>query len=484
MTTAVLVCGEGLLGDDSGLPGAVVVADLCSQPEPISDLVAAGVDRLVLGLCDGRTSLGHIQREARRVGLDPLGIESVDLEDADGDLARLDLMLAGATARAETFAGSRPQQTKMTFPGQTSRRALLTFSPPEYQPAPAIDESRCAAARGCRACLEVCPRDALTFLGGRVRHDLTKCAPCGRCVTICPTAAVENPAATPQQVEAQMRALLDISHGPAGPRGIVYRCQRSDRAETAPGWYPVTVPCTGMLTPVWLLAPLLLGAGSVAVRHCAVGGCPLKNDDLVVERMAWCQGFLAGIGGSPARLSTDAELDAPLEPLAAMAVSDPFGPLGAASVLIALTDATGANDLQLAQPESPLGLIDIDARSCTGCGTCTTACPTGALLTTDENEGRSITFDAARCVACGLCVSRCPEVERGAISLRSTVDTNRLRQGRMQLLESDLIRCHSCGDSLAPAPLLDRVAELLGDEQMLAALSRSCPDCRSVAAIV
>jgi ferredoxin len=444
--------------------------------------LAAKADRLVLGLCAGRYSVGDVQREVRRAGLDPLGVEIFDLDDAGGESDRLELMLAAAAARAEAFAGSRPEQAKLTFPRHTSRRALVTFSLPEYQAAPAIDESRCAAARGCRACVEVCPRGAIRFVGGRVRHDRTICEPCGRCITACPTGAVENPAITPAQVEAQVRALLDRSIGSAGPRGIVYRCRRSDRAETAPGWYPVTVPCTGMLTPAWLLAPLLLGAGSVAARPCGAGGCLLSLDDVVLERVAWCQAFLAEAGGSPTRLTTDPDIGAPLDPLSGATLVDPFGPLGAAGVLVAVAETTGSDDLQFNHPDSPLGLVEIDPLTCTGCATCATACPTGALIGGDEVERRSITFEPSRCIACGLCLRRCPEVGQGAIRVRPVVDVRRLREGPTRLFESDLVTCRLCGGPLAPAALLTRIGGLIDDDRIMAVVGGSCLSCRGVAA--
>lgn len=212
------------------------------------------------------------------------------------------VQLAGAAARARAFAGSRPEHAKMTFPTQTSRRALLTFSLPEYLAAPAIDHGRCAADRGCHACVDVCPQRALSITGGRVSYDRNACEPCGRCVTACPTGATENPAATTAQLEAQVAALLDPAAGPPGPRGIVFVCRRATSAPpAAAGWYPVTLPCTGMLRPAWLLAPLAMGAAAVAARPCGESGCPLAGDADLRKRVGWCQEFLAAAGASTAR---------------------------------------------------------------------------------------------------------------------------------------------------------------------------------------
>jgi ferredoxin len=237
-----------------------------------------------------------------------------------------------------------------------------------------------------------------------------------------------------------------------------------------------------MLTPAWLLAPLLLGAGSVAARPCGAGGCPLSLDDVVLERVAWCQAFLAEAGGSPTRLTTDPDIGAPLDPLSGATLVDPFGPLGAANVLVAVAATTRSDDLELNHPDSPLGLVEIDPLTCTGCATCATACPTGALIGGDEVERRSITFEPSRCIACGLCLRRCPEVGQGAIRVRPVVDVRRLREGPTRLFESDLVTCRLCGGPLAPAALLTRIGGLIDDDRIMAVVGGSCLSCRGVAA--
>ena len=479
-TTAVLLCGDGAPAVDGWAPpGARVAPRLCGEPQHIATL-AEGADRLVLGLCGGRFSLGPVQREARRAGFDPLGVEIVDLDACAGDPRRLGVVLAGAVARAEAFAGSGPEHAKLEFPTRTSRRALLTFALPEYVAAPAIDHGRCAADRGCRACVDVCPQKALTLVGGRVLYDRSVCEPCGRCVPACPTGATQNPGATVPMVEAQVRSLVESPDGPPGPRGIVYRCRRATVPETAPGWYAVTLPCTGMVTAGWLLAPLLLGAGSVAVRPCSDAGCPLAQDAVVAERVAWCRRLLAALSLAPERVTTDPDAAAPAEPLGVRPLVDPFGPVGTAGVLAALADAAGTAEARIGGDAAPVGVVDVDRDACTGCGTCAATCPTGALLVADADGSRSLTFDANLCVACGACARRCPERDRGAIAVHAVVDVRRLREGRTVASTSELVPCRSCGATVAPAPLLARIAALVDDERLAAALTTRCQDCRGL----
>ncbi|MBI2169604.1 MAG: 4Fe-4S binding protein [Actinobacteria bacterium] len=476
MTTAVLLCGDGL-PPDLRVGEARLVAGLCTRPEPVREL-AAGATAVVLGLCDRRHSLGAVQREVRKAGLDPLGVEFVDLRDADGDVGRLETLLAGAAARAEAFPGSGPEHAKLVMGQTANRRALLTLALPEYHAAPAVDDGPCAAERGCRACVDACPQEALSLSGGRVLHNRSVCEPCGRCVTACPTGAVANPGVDPSAVAAQIRALLDPAVGAAGPRGIVFRCRRGNHPETDPGWLPVSVPCTGMLTPAWILAPLALGAAAVAVRPCDAVGCPLAHDELVVERVDWCQEFLDGAGGDAGRVSLVPDA-LPAEPLSIPAPANPFAPLGAAAVLAALSQASD-QDVRVARAGSPLGIIDIDPVACTGCATCAQSCPAGALSVGGANGTRSITFDHARCIACGVCTGRCPESEAGAIRLTAAVETARLARGREVVWEGAVTSCESCGAPVATEALLARVGALLADDTVASAISRYCSHCRGV----
>ncbi|MFQ5947272.1 MAG: 4Fe-4S dicluster domain-containing protein, partial [Acidimicrobiia bacterium] len=387
--TVVLLCEERVpeIEPQGWLPDAnvAIVPDLCRRPGEIGRL-AHGASHLVLGVCPGEYSLGAIQTQARRVGLDALGVELVDLRSAEGDAERLRLIVAGAVSRARAFGGSRPEHAKLCFPADLSRRSLLTLSLPEYLAVPLADESLCAADTGCRACVDACPRGALTWRNGRVATDKVTCEPCGLCVGSCPTGAMVSPTETPAQIEAQIRALLDAAIGPLGPRGIVFTCRRAPRVETAPGWFPVTLPCAGMAPPAWILAPLLMGAGAEGIRPCGDTGCPLGNDETIVERVAYCRKVLGLLGLSENRVTTD-PAGAPQKEGPAVDLEDPFGPLGSAEVLAGLAELSGViAPAVLEHPRSPVGTIEIREEVCTACTMCAQSCPTGALAQEHEEE--------------------------------------------------------------------------------------------------
>lgn len=492
MRVSVLLCGDRMpeiVPDDWERCTALsqveldlqVVPGLCRKPRSIVQ-TAKRPERLVVGVCPGEHSVGAIQAQARRLGLDALGVELVDVSDAAGDPARSSLLVAASVARACAFGGSTPAHAKITLPRAVSRRSLFSFSEHAYAAVPDVDQGTCAAGVGCHACVDTCPQGALTWSRGVVTHDASSCEPCGLCVTACPTSSLRNPAVTPLQLRAQMSALLDSGVGPPEERGIVWRCSRATRPETDPGWCPVDVPCTGMLRPDWLLAPLLLGAGAVAIRPCGDSGCPLGNDARVERTLAFCRDFLAEVGLPPelVRSRTDS---APGGALDLAPVENIFEAGSASAVLLSLAETTAAPaTVRVDHPASPVGLVHIGTASCTACTMCAQSCPTGALAFETAGEDLTVSFDASLCSACAQCLPRCPEFAGGAIRLERVSDVAVMQSGRRILFREEVSRCVRCGEVIAPKRLLARFSGMLGPEgdRVMQTVSSYCVDCRGL----
>lgn len=476
----MVLCADEIpdLSDDE--LAVATVPGLCAHPRRLQEY-AEGAEGLVVGVCSGEYSLGAIQKETRSAGLDPLGVELVDLRMIDGDVGRLQLMLAAAVARADAFAGSGPEHSKLGRPEAVSRRELFTRADPHYLAAPGIVDSVCAAGDGCRACVDICPVSALSWAKGRVLYDKTICEPCGLCVTRCPTGAAVNPAYTPAQLESEITALLDPDLGPPGDRGIVFICSRGGGVEAAPDWYPVNVPCTAMVTSTWLLAPLAMGAGSVAAVPCGDSGCPLSYDGVVERHVATAHAILDRFELGSDRVGT-APATAPLPALGRVEQADVFGPLGGAEVLKALALVAEKPDAFFRQIGSPVGVIEIDADACTGCSSCAQTCPTRALGYEYRDDEVLISFDAGRCTACRQCLPQCPEARWGAITLVERVDVAALSRGREVLYTAETARCRQCGDIIASAPTMERIGSLLGDDHPATNfLASYCIKCRRTA---
>lgn len=482
-----------------------IIADPVKQPTEIARLLEAGhAERLVLGLGPGERAVAEIQTQVRKAGLDPLGVvllaHATLLAPEPVATERAKLLLAAAVAAARAFTGSRPEHLKGSLSIAVSRRALFKLAVREYRAVPAPLPSRCAAAQGCRVCVDTCPLDAIRVRDGRVELSKSSCESCGLCVSACPSEALTFPGHSLAELDAQITTLLDPTLGDLEPRGILFVCRQSapsleasiERGSRYPaGWLPVRVPCAGSVSLGLMLYCLALGADGVGIAACR-DQCQVGQGAVVAERVAFCQDLLRQIGAQSDRVklcpigSDDASVWALPAPTGVPPARHLVGTASrdrriAARALLALAQAHGGpDDLILTDAQAPFGIVDLDVDGCTACEACTSTCPTGALAADRQADAVSITFDSALCTACGVCVPRCPEADRAVLRLDRAVDLGRLRAGRTVLYRDQAARCLSCGAPVAPTGMMARLAELLGDQYAALAptITRYCLDCR------
>ncbi len=474
MSTAVFVCADS---PDILLDGvqAEAVEGLCETPSRISEKLG-GADRVVLLLHGSHYDLADVQKALRSVEVDPLGAQILDVPPGISE-SDLEITLAGLRQRALAFAGSRPEHQKPTTSHVFNRRSLFRPPRPWYRAAPMVDEAKCAAENGCQACVDVCPQDAYRWQQGRIHFNKDLCEPCGRCVSVCPTEAISNPSTTPEMLAAQIRAL--VRHGDASV-GLRFVCSGARSAEPVSGWHEIVVPCTGMVPGTWLLTALLMGAGSVTAVNCTDGGCPRGLDGHSRTAIDLARSAL-----------TAADLDPDLvpmqmgevigRPIARADFTAPFTHAGDAEAMLAL-DSISQRGLDVTHIGSSLGVVTIDSESCTLCAQCAQTCPTTAIQAGFDLDTVTLSFDAAACTNCGQCTIACPEIERGAIRVTAKIDSDLLRAGRQTINKGIVLVCESCGKPVAPAPMMDRIGELLGEEfeDTMQFLSRRCMDCRGL----
>lgn len=459
--------------EEQGLPQIETPADLifenlCQDPGQLDTL--RGTEGLVLILHRGGYDLPDFQRAARAIDVDPLGLQIVEVGE-DSTVGSFHARLAGVVARASEFEGSLPEQSKPMVDRVMTRRGFLRPLTPTYIAAPFIDQQVCVASDGCRACVAVCPREAYQWRNGQIEYDMDACVPCGRCVTGCPVGAISNPTVTPAMVEAQVRASVGAS---ANPVGIRFVCSRGSMVANAE-WVDVVVPCSSMVTATWLLACLLLGAGGATAVPCGRCGCSLGLDEIATEVNHLASIVVEGAGLDP-RITTGTvvgdTLDTPRE-------EGLFDHRAAPKVVETFASAT-TGSVEVSDPSANLGIVEINASTCTLCGQCAKTCPTDALMESYHGDEVSITFDPTLCVNCTQCLGSCPEMDNRAITVVGKYDSAVLAGEPRTLNQGQVASCEVCGKAFAPMSMMARISELLGPDfdATLSVVRTRCLDCR------
>ncbi len=512
----ILLCRDALRGNASEIidslamglsdryPGLFVVsvADLCSRLREIRSRVAeARPERLILGLCSDDNPVAEIQAHARRGGIDPLGVQVIDISpvaDGAGELAsplpRLMALMSGALARAAAFGGSSAANSRAVFiPGdqKVSRRSMFTLPPISYLTAPTIDLDACRAADGCDLCAAACPHGAIGASGGVITVDRRACQSCGICVAACPQRAVEFPGFSAEEIEADLASALERSPA-SGEARVEFVCQKSHatkRSSGKDGYIPIKVACAGMVPVSAMLRAISGGATEVSVASCG-RECGNGAARVISSRVDYCRALLRQMGDDPerVRLNPDPEAPAPAPAESPPSVASgrdvrAYGAGMAAQVVLELGDVArsrGVEGLRISHEGSPLALVAIDQAACTVCGTCAKACPTGALRF-DESDIRSIlSFEPGLCTGCRKCVEQCPEKAQSAIRVSPVTDLAAIGAGQVEAAAADSLLCEECGVCVTSVAVIERLQEMLGDEFDARRIARLCNQCRSV----
>ncbi len=147
-----------------------------------------------------------------------------------------------------------------------------------------INEDYCG---DCEFCPVTCPYDAISLEPTTEDHFVARisdllCEGCGICVGTCPLNAIELRHSRPNQMLAQMKALMSLN-GTSKPLVLAICCQECghtavDSSGMAGMQYPANVrvmkvPCTGILQVNQILEAFKAGAQGVMVVGCKSDGC-------------------------------------------------------------------------------------------------------------------------------------------------------------------------------------------------------------------
>ncbi len=329
----------------------------------------------------------------------------------------------------------------------------------------------------CEACFEVCPTAAIQP-GKPPAFDPEKCAGCLACIPHCPVGAYaaddavrELLACVPRLEQPSIELICSLN--PDGERG----CSADSTAIQVRG-------CLAGLGTGALMTLAAMGLEAVYIRTDACANCRWgKVNPRLAEQIAAAKTLLSAWGKSDL-LVTVARLDNPQTrpiwdahnpPLSRRDLFRLASRQGQASLGRALepahaggsqqagrdrrrviravehlSAAQAAADPVLAQKEYAwLSISD----SCTACGVCGRACPTGALsYTTDPEETAfRLAFTPQSCIACDRCAHGCAP---DAIAIRPDPTFRQVfgSETAVVLREGALAHCEVCKTVYAAAP--------------------------------
>ncbi len=334
-------------------------------------------------------------------------------------------------------------------------------------------------AAPCLACREACPYQAITLAAGPT-IDPARCDGCGVCAAVCPTAALELRALSPDDLLAEV----------GGGRGE-FHCRHAASPAAAGGGSEgrsVAVPCLGFLDAGLLLAAVVAGA-AVALEAGPCQDCPAQAGLRTAEAaVATANAVLAAAGDErriaflrrrtyvareevsrrglfgllrqKARGHFTADPERPATPVAkGKAARGTLSPRRRALLAGAVHRLLVAGEQRpaAAAAEAALPFYDLAiGEACDNCGMCLTFCPTAALRA-ERGEGQAaFVFTPDLCLGCDVCRVVCP---RQAVSLSRAAALPPPRS-RRALLTRPLRRCERCGE----------VFPARADERL-------CPDC-------
>jgi len=223
----------------------------------------------------------------------------------------------------------------------------------------------------CRICSSVCPFDAISIDPGATaaKIDMDKCQLCGICYSACPAGAIElayyDFASLDRDVQSSVRT--------NGLKAIALTCRGSTpTAEEiediigVPGFLPICLPCVGRTPPEFFLKAIRMGIEKIAIIPCKDDHCRFEDGSRIIRsRVLLLRSLLRSLNYDP-------------------------------------------NILMFRESEGPLATVNSDL--CTGCGTCISVCPYGAI-SAEEKNGEVLfvaRVDPDLCQGCGACAASCP----------------------------------------------------------------------------
>lgn len=367
-----------------------------------------------------------------------------------------------------------------------------TFEKPLYL---RLEEALCAHSRagqtGCSRCLDICPTGAIRPDGDHVAVDTMICAGCGACAALCPSGAIAYDAPPTDELLRRMRTLAETyaRAGGVAPRLLVHDDDHGAEMIRLAARYgrglpgdviPLGVSALAAFGHSEMLAALALGfVGIDILLSPRSERAPIDAERAIAAAMSAPVDGDARLRildlGDPDALSEVLYSDRP----AAFAAT-PTLPMGNRRQVARLSakglGATQPVDLPVG---APYGAVAVDTEACTLCLSCTSLCPSGAIMANEDKP--QLRFQEDACLQCGLCATVCPE---NAITLVPRFDPTDAALGQVVLHEEEPFCCIECGAAFGVKSSVERIIEKLAGKHPMflesdaGRLIQMCENCR------
>jgi len=122
----------------------------------------------------------------------------------------------------------------------------------------------------------------------------------------------------------------------------------------------------------------------------------------------------------------------------------------------------------------------LTADRCIGCAACEINCPTGTLETEDIQHQRVFSYSHYQCICCGTCVGVCPE---NAAELRHEINFAHIYRvfAKRPIRTVELSACQICGTLIAPQPQMQKLQDIVADNELETENLNCCSRCKKIA---
>ena len=122
----------------------------------------------------------------------------------------------------------------------------------------------------------------------------------------------------------------------------------------------------------------------------------------------------------------------------------------------------------------------LTAARCIGCAACEINCPTGTLETKDIQRQRVFSYSHYQCICCGTCVGVCPE---NAAELRHEINFTHIYRifAKHPIRTVELSTCETCGALIAPQPQMQKLQDVVADNDLETENLNCCSRCKKIA---